>query len=171
MYLDASASIIAINGTWVLEVVSFLVMLAILWRWVYPPIAAAAERRQKIISDQLAQAERQAKEAEQRLKEAEAKLDDARAQAQEIIAGAARSAEQLREELKAKGEEEARRQVEKAVKDIQAARERAVEAVRAQVADIVIAVTEKVIGEALDVKGHKRLIDDAIKEVGVGVKR
>jgi len=55
MYLDASASIIAINGTWVLEVVSFLVMLAILWRWVYPPIAAAAERRQKIISDQLAQ--------------------------------------------------------------------------------------------------------------------
>jgi F-type H+-transporting ATPase subunit b len=170
MYL-ATASIIELNGTWLLELASFLVMLAILWRWVYPPIAAAAERRQKLIADQLAQAERQAKEAEERLKAAEAKLNDARAQAQEIIAGAARSAEQLREELKAKGEEEARRQVEKAVKDIEAARQQAVESVRAQVADIVIAVTEKVVGEALDVKTHKRLIDRAIEEIGVGGKR
>jgi F-type H+-transporting ATPase subunit b len=170
MYL-ATASIIELNGTWLLELASFLVMLAILWRWVYPPIAAAAEKRQKLIAEQLAQAERQAKEAEERLKEAEAKLNDARAQAQEIIAGAARSAEQLREELKAKGEEEARRQVEKAVKDIEAARQQAVESVRAQVADIVIAVTEKVVGEALDVKSHKRLIDRAIEEIGVGGKR
>src|ERR1700736_4558983 len=111
MYLD-TASIIELNGTWLLELASFLVMLAILWRWVYPPIAAAAERRQKIIADQLEQAERNAKEAEARLKEAEAKLNDARAQAQEVLAGAAKSGEQLREELKAKGEEEARRQVE-----------------------------------------------------------
>jgi F-type H+-transporting ATPase subunit b len=170
MYL-ATASIIELNGTWLLELASFLVMLAILWRWVYPPIAAAAEKRQKLIAEQLAQAERQAKEAEERLKAAEAKLNDARAQAQEIIAGAARSAEQLREELKAKGEEEARRQVEKAVKDIEAARQQAVESVRAQVADIVIAVTEKVVGEALDVKSHKRLIDRAIEEIGVGGKR
>jgi F-type H+-transporting ATPase subunit b len=170
MFLD-SASIIELNGTWLLELASFVVMLAVLWRWVYPPIAAAAERRQKIIAEQLAQAEQQAKEAAERLKEAEAKLNDARAQAQEIIAGAARSAEQLREELKAKGEEEARRQVEKAVKDIEAARQQAVESVRAQVADIVIAVTEKVVGEALDAKAHKRLIDRAIEEIGVGGKR
>jgi F-type H+-transporting ATPase subunit b len=170
MFLD-SASIIELNGTWLLELASFVVMLAVLWRWVYPPIAAAAERRQKIIAEQLAQAEQQAKEAAERLKEAEAKLNDARAQAQEIIAGAARSAEQLREELKAKAEEEARRQVEKAVKDIEAARQQAVESVRAQVADIVIAVTEKVVGEALDAKAHKRLIDRAIEEIGVGGKR
>jgi len=170
MFLD-SASIIELNGTWLLELFSFLVMLAILWRWVYPPIAAAAERRQKVIADQLAQAERQAKEAAERLGEAEAKLNDARAQAQEIIAGAARSAEQLREELKARGEEEARRQVEKAVKDIEAARQQAVESVRAQVADIVIAVTEKVIGEVVDAKSHKRLIQKAIEEIGVGGKR
>jgi F-type H+-transporting ATPase subunit b len=170
MYL-ATASIIELNGTWLLELVSFLVMLGILWRWVYPPIAAAAERRQKIIADQLEQAERQAKETEARLKEAEAKLADARVQAQEMIAGAERSAEQLREELKAKGEEEARRQVEKAVKDIEAARQQAVESVRSQVAEIVIAVTEKVVGDALDVKAHKRLIDRAIEEIGVGGKR
>jgi F-type H+-transporting ATPase subunit b len=170
MYL-ATASIIELNGTWLLELASFLVMLAILWRWVYPPIAAAAERRQKLIADQLEQAERSAREAEARLKEAEAKLNDARAQAQEVIAGAAKSGEQLREELKAKGEEEARRQVEKALRDIDGARQQALESIRSEVAEIVVSVTEKVVGEALDEKAHKRLIDAAIKEVGVGGKR
>ena len=95
----------------------------------------------------------------------------ARAPARQVLAGAARSAEQRRDELKSEGEEGARRQVEKAVTDIGAARQQAVESVRAQVADIVIAVTEKVVGDALDVKGHKRLIDRAIEEIGVGGKR
>jgi F-type H+-transporting ATPase subunit b len=171
MYLANEANIIAVNGTFLIELAAFIVMIAVLWRYAYPAIARVAEQRQKLIADQLAQAERQAKEAEERLKAAEAKLNDARSQAQEIIAGAGRSGEQLREELKAKSEEEARRQVEKAIKDIEAARQQAVESVRSQVADIVVAVTEKVVGEALDVKAHKRLIERAIDEIGVGGKR
>ena len=165
------ASVITINGTFIIELVAFLVMLAVLWRYAYPAIEKAATGRQKTIADALETAAKERAEAEARLKEAEAKLNDARAQAQEMIAGAAKSAEQLREELKAKGEEEARRQVAKAVKDIEAARQQAVESVRSQVAEIVIAVTEKVVGEALDVKAHKRLIDRAIEEIGVGGKR
>src|SRR5437764_1021255 len=159
MFLDGSASIIAINGTWILEVFAFLVMLGILYKWVYPPIAAAAERRQKNIADQLAEAEKRNHEAEERLKQAEARLNDARAQAHEVIAGAARSGDQLREELKARGEEEARRQVEKAVKEIEAARQQAVQSVRAEVAELVITVTEKVVGQAIDARGHRRLLE------------
>jgi F-type H+-transporting ATPase subunit b len=171
MYLAADASIITVNGTFLLELVAFIVMVAVLWKYAYPSIARVAEGRQKIIADQLADAEKRSQEAEQRLKEAEAKLNDARAQAQEVINGAARSGDQLREELKAKGEEEARRQVEKAVKEIDAARQQAVESVRSEVADLVLAVTEKVIGEALDAKAHQRLINEAIREVGVGGDR
>ena len=164
MYLAGEANIIAVNGTFVIELVAFIAMIALLWRYAYPQIAKVAEGRQKLIADQLAQ-------AEQRLKESEAKLNDARAQAQEVINGAARSGDQLREELKAKGEEEAARQVEKAKKEIEAARQQAVESVRSQVAEIVVAVTEKVVGEALDVKSHKRLIDRAIEEIGVGGRK
>ena len=171
MYLAADASIITVNGTFLIELVAFILMIAVLWRFAYPRIAAIAEGRQKLIADQLADAERRSKESEARLKEAEAKLNDARAQAQEVLAGAAKSGEQLREELKAKGEEEARRQVEKALRDIEGARQQAVESIRAEVADIVVSVTEKVVGDVLDEKAHKRLIDVATKEVGVGGKR
>ena len=165
------ADVLTVNATFFIELVAFLVMLAVLWKYAYPEIEKAATARQKQIAEALENAARERAEAEERLKQAEARLNDARAQAQEIIAGAAKSAEQLREELKAKGEEEARRQVEKAVKDIEAARQQAVESVRSQVADIVVAVTEKVVGEALDVRAHKRLIDKAIEEIGVGGKR
>ena len=165
------AGILGINGTFVIELVAFVLMILALGRWAYPRISAAAEARQKQIADQIEQAARANKEAEQRLNEAKAQLDNARAQAQEVIDGAAKSGDQLRAELKAKGEEEASRQVEKAKKDIEAARAQAVESVREQVADIVVSVTEKVIGQSLDPKAHKRLIDEAIKEVGVGGRR
>ena len=91
MYLAGEANIIAVNGTFVIELVAFIAMIALLWRYAYPQIAKVAEGRQKVIADQLAQAELRSREAEERLKDAEAKLNDARAQAQEVIAGAARS--------------------------------------------------------------------------------
>ncbi len=172
MFLQANeAPSLALNGTFFIELLAFLVMMAILWRYAYPAINRAAEARQRTIAEALESAEKQRKEAEERLKEAETKLTEATAQAQEVIAGAAKSGQQLREELKAKGEEEARRQVEKAVKDIESARQQALESIRSKVADIVISVTEKVVGDALDAKAHKRLIEAAIKEVGVGGKR
>ena len=171
MYLGADASIITVNGTFLLELVAFVVMVAVLWRYAYPQIARVAEGRQKVIADQLAEAEKRNQEAEQRLKEAEARLVDARAQAQEVIAGAARSADQLREELKAKGEEDAKRQVEKARKDIEGMRQQALESVREELSGMVLEVTRKVIGEVLDGRSHQKLIDEAIKEIGVGGKR
>ena len=163
MFLDAS--IISINGTWLIEVVAFIVMVAVLWRYAYPPIQAAAARRQKAIADALETAERQRKESEERLKEAEARLDDARKQAQEVISGASKSAEQIRADLKQKGEEERRRELERARDEIAAERNKAVQAVRAEVTDMVVTATQKVVGEALDAKAHKKLIDAAIEEV------
>jgi F-type H+-transporting ATPase subunit b len=172
LFLDTQpANVLTVNATFFIELAAFLLMLAVLWRFAYPAIEKAATARQKMIAEALENAARERAEAEERLKEAAAKLEDARAQAQEMIAGAAKSAEQLREELRAKGEEEARRQVDKAVKDIEAARQQAVESVRAQVADIVVLVTEKVVGEVVDAKSHKRLIEKAIEEIGVGGKR
>ena len=164
MYL-AEASIITINGTFFIEAAAFLVMLALLYRWVYPIINEMTERRQRAIAEALETAEKQQKQAQEELKKAEERLDDARKQAQEVIAGASRSAEQVREELRAKGEEEAKRLVESARRDIDSARRQALESIRQEVAGLVVSATEKVIGESLDGDKHKKLIDEAIKEV------
>jgi F-type H+-transporting ATPase subunit b len=166
--LEGTAGVIDINGTVIVELIAFLAMMAVLARWVYPEIVKLAEARQRLIAEQLTEAEKSRTEAEARLKDAEAKLNDARKTAQAMIDGAAKSAEQLRQETRQKSEEDSKRVVEAARKEIEAERERAVQSVRNEVAGLVVSATEKVIGETLDDARHKQLIDRAIAEVASG---
>jgi F-type H+-transporting ATPase subunit b len=168
MYLAAAAGVIEINGTVIVELITFLVMLAILGRYVYPEIVKLAEARQRAVAEQLKEAEQARATAEERLKEAEAKLNDARKTAQAVIDAANKSGEQLRQELRQKADEESKRTVEAARKEIEAERDQAVRSVRTEVAALVVAATEKVIGETLDDPKHRQLIDKAIAEVASG---
>jgi F-type H+-transporting ATPase subunit b len=161
-----TAGLLELNGTLLIELVGFLAMLYVLSRLVYPYIVRAAEDRQRQITEQLETAERSRVEAEQRLREAADRLDQARGQAAEIVAGAKRSGEQLRAELHEKADEESRRITESARQDIEAERRKAVDAVRGEVAELVVTATEKVVGESLDSSGHRRLIEQAIAQVG-----
>jgi F-type H+-transporting ATPase subunit b len=168
LFLAGVAGVIEINGTVIVELITFLIMLAILARYVYPEIVKLAEARQLAIAQQLKEAEQARAEAEQRLTEAASKLEDARKTAQSVIDAATKSGEQLRQELKQKAEDESKRTIEAAKKEIEAERERAVQSVRNEVASLVVAATEKVIGETLDDAKHKQLIDKAIAEVASG---
>ena len=162
MYLAGEAGVIEINGTVVVELITFLVMLAILARWVYPEVVKLAEARQRAVDEQLKEAEKARTEAEAHLKEAQAKLEDARKTAQGVVDAAAKPAEQLRAEMRDK------RIAESSRKEIEAERDRALQSVRGEVASLVVAATEKVIGETLDVTKHRHLIDKAIEEVASG---
>jgi F-type H+-transporting ATPase subunit b len=164
MYL-AEAQLLTINATFWIELVAFLLMMAVLARYVYPRIIQAAEARQRAVAAELEQAEKARAGAEAKLKDAEAKLADARKTAQSIVDSAGKSAEQLRQERKQKAEEEAKRLIESARKEIEAERVKAIQSVRSEVAGLVVAATEKVIGETLDLTKHKQLIDEAIEQV------
>jgi F-type H+-transporting ATPase subunit b len=168
MFLAGVAGVIEINGTVIVELITFVIMLAILARYVYPEIVKLAEARQQAIAEQLKEAEQARAEAEKRLKEAEDKLNDARKTAQSVIEAATKSGEQLRQELRQKAEDESKRAIEAARKEIEAEREQAVRSVRSEVAGLVVAATEKVIGETLDDEKHRQLIDKAIAEVASG---
>jgi F-type H+-transporting ATPase subunit b len=169
LYLaDASAtpSLLDLTSSFLAEVIAFVLMILILGRWVYPVVMRVAEARQRQISEQLAAAERSRQEAEARLRDAEASLQEARGRAAEILEGAGRSGDQLRAELRGRAEEDAKRVTENALRDIEAERRKAVESVRGEVADLVVAATEKVVGETLDDQRHRKLIDQAIAQVG-----
>jgi F-type H+-transporting ATPase subunit b len=165
MYLAGEAGVIDINGTVIVELITFLVMLAILARWVYPVVVNLAEARQRAVAEQLRDAEKARADAEAQLKDAQAKLEDARRTAQQVIDAANKSGQQARQDLKDKAEEEARRIAESARKEIEAEREKAIQSVRTEVASLVVDATEKVIGETLDDQKHRRLIEKAIEEV------
>lgn len=166
IFLDAG--VVQIDGTAIVELIAFLIMLAILARWIYPEVVRRAEARQGEVAEQLKDAANARSDAEAALKDATEKLAEARKTAQSVIDGATRSAEQLRMELKQKAEEEGRRVTEAARNEIEAERSKAVESVRGEVAGMVVAATAKVIGETLDAEKHKQLIERAISEVASG---
>jgi len=168
MYLAGEAGVIDINGTVIVELITFLIMLAILARFVFPIIVRLAEERQRLVAEQLSEAEKARAEAEAKLKDAQAKLDDARKTAQGVIDAAGKSAEQLRAEMKDKAEAEAKRIADAAAKQIEVERDKAIQAVRGEVADLVVEATQKVLGEAIDSQTHRKLIDKAIAEVASG---
>ena len=163
-----TAGVIDINGTVIVEILTFLIMLAVLARYVYPQVVRLAEARQRTIADQLREAEKARTEAEGRIKEAQANLDEARKTAQQVLDAASKSGEQLRQDLRQKAEEDARRIAESARNQIESERDKAIRSVRAEVADLVVQATEKVIGEALDERRHMALIERSIEEVAGG---
>lgn len=163
-----TAGVIEINGTVIVEILTFLVMLAILARYVYPRIVDVAEARRRVIDEQLRDAEKARADAEASLKGAQVRLEEARKTAQGVIDSASKSAEQLRQELRQRADEEAKRTVESARKQIEAERDQAIRSVRTEVAELVVTATEKVIGETLDEPKQRRLIERAIEEVASG---
>jgi F-type H+-transporting ATPase subunit b len=154
-----------VNATLLLEFVAFLVMLWILARWVYPRVMRAAESRQRQIAEQLEGAEKARKQAEERLRQSEQTVDEARAEAQRIIEAGRRSGEQAGLQAKERAEEEAKRILEQARRDSEAERQRALQEVRATIADLVVNATQRVLGESLDGDRHKKLIDRAVEAV------
>ena len=79
------------------EVVSFGILLFLLYKYAFPGILSMLEEREKKIKDSLDQAERHRTEAERKLKEYEAKLAASSKEAEGILATAKERAQQLME--------------------------------------------------------------------------
>jgi F-type H+-transporting ATPase subunit b len=156
------------NMTFFVELIAFIIILGLIAKYILPPIQRAIQQRQEEIQNALESAEQAKRERVAADEEYRAKLEEARHEARTVIERANRMADQLREDARTKGQEEYDRVVARADADIQRATERAREELRLQVADLVIAAAERVIGQELDPDRHRGLIDEAIAGVGTG---
>jgi F-type H+-transporting ATPase subunit b len=161
----ASSNFLVPNLTFVIELVAFLGVVWVLGHYVLPVLNKSMDTRQETLRQALVDA----REAKERAEQAEAEynrvIDQARAESRRLVDEANRLAEQLRSEKQAQADREYELRVGRAAADIGAEALRAAEELRNQIADLVIAVVEKVIGEGLSVDTHRALIDRTIAEV------
>jgi F-type H+-transporting ATPase subunit b len=162
MHLTGTAKVIDINGTVIVELAAFLLMLGVLSRWVYPAIVQRIEERHRLIAEHLEAAEDATRKSQASLHEAESTLLGARGQAQNVIDTAITSGERVRQERLQRAESEANRLTTAARHQIELERVLAMRLVREEIPGMVVAATEKVLGPAIDVQTNKQLIDDAI---------
>ena len=93
-------------------------------------------------------------------------LDEARAQARDILNRAHQEATADAADVLAKSRADAEALVERARTEITGERDRAIQDLRTEVANMVIAASERVLGASIDDKTHQRLIDGALQKVG-----
>jgi F-type H+-transporting ATPase subunit b len=160
------AGLLTPNGTFVAELIAFILMILILGKYAYPRIIAAATDREKKIEAGL----RAAQESEERLakvqEQVEKTLEEARAQARDILNRSHHGATADAAEVLAKARADAEALIERARGEIGAERDRAIQDLRAEVANMVVEATQVVLGAAIDAKSHERLIDEALQKVG-----
>lgn len=150
------------NGTLVVEIVAFLVVLGVLWRYVLPPVNRAMEKRQEEIRSSLEAAERAKAEADETRAQRQGILEEARDRARQIVANANANAERVKAEAAEQARQEYERLVSSAEAEIALARQRAIDEVSTKVGAMVVSVARQVIGREVDAEAHRALIDEAV---------
>ena len=152
-------------GLMVWTLVLFGVSMFILWKVAFPRIQEALDRRQRAIEESIDAAERVRKEADELLAEYRERLTAARHQADEIVARARKAGEQQEADAIAAGKKRREELLEQARRDIETETRRAIQEIRAEVADLTILATEKVTRKTLTDADQRRLVDEAVAEL------
>ena len=152
-------------GLMIWTLLLFGITMWVLSKVAFPRIQEALDKRANAIRDNIEAAERQRQEADKLLEEYRQRLTEAREQAEDIVARARKAAETAKAEAAAAGTERREELVAAARRDIEAETRRSLERIRKEVADLTVIATEKVTRKTLTDEDHKRLIEDALKEV------
>jgi F-type H+-transporting ATPase subunit b len=163
--LADSGLIKVVPGLMIWTIVCFLITLFVLKRFAFGPIQNMLDERRERIRRSIEEAERARAEARRLLAEHRELIGQARGQAEEILAEARKVADAQRERVKEETEADRHRRLEETRRQIEAETQRALQQIRAEVAELTLIATSKVTGKVLDDADHRRLIDDAIREL------
>ncbi len=144
------------------EVISFGILLFVLYKYAFPGILSVLEEREKKIKDSLDQAEQHRSEAERRLKEYEAKLNEAGKEAEGILAAAKERAQRLLDENEQRLIADAERIKGDATREIEQERRKALQDIRTQTTELALMVAEKVVQRSLTDADQRRFADEAL---------
>ena len=152
-------------GLMIWTLLVFALTMILLRKLAFPRIAEALDRRQKAIEESIDAADRTRVEADQLLAEYRERLTAARQQADDIVARARKAGEQQEADLVTHGRQRREEIVEQARKDIETETRRAIQEIRAEVADMTILATEKVTRKTLTSADQRRLVEEAVAEL------
>jgi len=147
--------------TWVVFGLLFIILRKYAWK----PMMDSVEKRDKLISDAVAQAQKTREELEKVGEKQREMLLKATDEAQKIIDSGKMSAEAVAQSIQEKTAEQARVTLEQAREQIAAERERTLREIKEQSVDIIIAASEKLIETVLDDEGHKRIVRKHLEEM------
>ena len=144
------------------QLVNFAILMIVLRIFLYRPLLRILDERRKRIQDGLSRAEQAVEQASASEGEARQIVEQARAEGREAVQRSQEAADRLREELEERARQDADQIIVRAREELQAERDRAIQQLHDEFADLTVAAAERVIGQSLDRAAHQRLIDEVL---------
>ncbi len=148
----------SINGTLIVQMIVFLILVWFTMKFVWPPIVAALDERAKKIAEGLSAADRAKADLAAANKRVEQQLSAARDDAAKRLADAERLAQQLVEEAKSRAADEGVKIIAAAKAEAAQESVKAREALREQVAGLAVKGAESILRREVNAAVHAELL-------------
>ena len=154
------------NGTFIVEVLAFLILLWLLGRYVLPRINKALEDRQEQIRSQFEASEKAQHDAAEALEEYKQQLADAREEAGRMREEAREQGAAIIAQMRQQAQVEAERITTSAHNQIEAERQQALNSLRTEVGSMATTLASRIVGEALeDPARQSRVVERFLAEL------
>ena len=147
------------------QLINFVVVLLVLWKFAYAPIIKMLDARSKKIEESMKNAadiEKRVRELEVEQKEVIAK---AKSEAAHILETAQADAESRKQELVAATKKEVEQIVARGKEQLNAEKENMVRDARAEIVTIAVSATKKILEETVDEKKSSALAEAVVKKM------
>lgn len=155
-------------GLLIVQIIAFTIVLLTLNAWVYKPMLNMMDSRKQKIAQGLEDARVAAEARASAEKEAAKIITDAQTEASKIVREATERAALAGQDVKAAAEAEAAKARQAAIAEAEVERNRILGDLRSQVAGLAIAAANKLVGESLDEKRQRALLDEFFSGVRSG---
>ncbi|MDQ3826052.1 MAG: F0F1 ATP synthase subunit B [Actinomycetota bacterium] len=137
------------NATFFVELVIFLIVLGVLWRYAVPPVKRAMDERREMVRRQIEESQ----QASKRLAEAEARyseaLAEARVEAAKIREAARADAQEIKDEMRQQAEHEVARIRERGEEQLAHQRDQIVREMRGELGKLAVTLAGRIVGESV----------------------
>lgn len=147
-------------------IVNLIILYLLLKKFLFGPVTAMMDKRQKLIQDNINETQAQKLDAEKLKTEYEETLKNAHQKAIDISNAAKAHTFKECDLMLENAKEEAARIIEEAEKSIESERVKAMENAKYEIADLALLAAAKVINKNLDSEKDKKLAESFLSEVG-----
>ena len=146
--------------------VIFVVLLFILSKFAFGPLTKAVEDRERALQEAIDKAQADREAAAKLLQEHQAKIEAARDEAQKFIAEGRSVAERMRADMIEQTRKEQQDILERARRDIESEKEKAIAQLRLEAVDLALAGASKVVEQNLESAKNRQIVESYLSSIG-----
>jgi F-type H+-transporting ATPase subunit b len=143
----------------------FLLLLWVLSKYAWKPMLAGLEKREHAIHSAAEDAQKARDEAQRLRDQLQQEMNHAQEKVRALMDEARKNGDQLREQMVTDARKEIQGERERLHREVESARDQALQQITNQTADLAALISSKVIRRQMTPEDHRRLVDEALGEL------